>query len=77
MPKKAKVCAFDLKGLVGIAVRNAGNHAAKPAARWAHVMRTFAVGSGTAHALCRSYDVDPEEVRGTWPPCPHCGDGGR
>lgn len=30
--------------------------------RWVIVMEVFAVGSTVAHALCREFDLDPDEV---------------
>lgn len=33
--------------------------------RWSHVGRIFSIGSGSATALCRRFDLDPDEVVGT------------
>ena len=49
--------------LVGNAVRNAGDHGLTRL-RWAAVADVLAVGSTTAHALCRRFGLDPEETVG-------------
>lgn len=55
-------CEFTERELLGRAVRNA-----KPKnrnsykARWIVIKSTFGVGSGVANALCREFDLDPDE----------------
>lgn len=31
-------------------------------ARWVRVMKTFGCGSSVAYALCREFELDPDEV---------------
>ena len=56
--RHAKECGDSDKGLVERAVRNA-SLPGQP--RWVAVKRTFAVGSTSAHALCRRFGLDPDE----------------
>lgn len=50
------------KELVERAVRNAKARKTGKHVRWAAVVDTFGVGSTSAIALCRRFDVDPEKM---------------
>ncbi len=53
------------------AVRNAGHHARKRTSRWVHVMEMLGFGSTSAHAMCRRFGMDPDEIAGG---CSECED---
>jgi hypothetical protein len=57
--------------LVENAVRNA-HHRHPKGARWGHVTKALAVGSGSAIQLCERFGLDPEEQVGVEDD-PHCG----
>ena len=54
----------SLPDLLRRAMKNIGRGSCEERPRWFFVSKIFAVGSTTAYSLCRSLDVDPEEVVG-------------
>jgi len=54
---------FNERDLIGRVMRTAKpvkhKHAGTP--RWGWVSKTFTVGSSVAYALCREFQLDPEE----------------
>lgn len=57
--------------ILGNVIRQAGRDRRVRGPRWAAVSELCAVGSTTAHALCRRFGVDPDEKVGG----PRCGCG--
>lgn len=55
----------ELERLLWGAVANAGRLSSERKPRWAHVADALGVGSTKAHELCRRFDVDPDEERGS------------
>lgn len=47
--------------LVERAVKNARSHDCGESPRWVAVMDTFALGSTSAHEMCRAHGLDPDE----------------
>lgn len=58
------------EALVERAVRNAGHGGDWPMCRWSWVGRIFGLGSTSASDLCRHFDLDPDEILGTYPDDP-------
>lgn len=58
--RMATECGDTDDGLVERAVRNAKPTRTRP--RWVVVKAVFAVGSTSAHNLCRRFDLDPDEL---------------
>lgn len=56
--RRAAECGGTDAELVERAVRGA-----KGGPRWVAVKKAFAVGSTSAHNLCRRFGLDPDEVR--------------
>ena len=57
--RRAAECGDTDAGLVERAVRNAK---AEGLPKWAAVRAVFAVGSTSAHALCRRFGIDPDTM---------------
>lgn len=53
-------CTFEM--LAERAVKNARPHKTANSPLWVAMLDTFAVGSTTAHELCRCYDLDPDKI---------------
>ena len=59
----------DDLSLLEWAVMHAGHDAAERSIRWSSVGALFGLGSTSATALCRRFDVDPDEQVGG---CENC-----
>ncbi|WP_254806740.1 hypothetical protein [Pseudomonas syringae] len=55
-------CEFSEHELVGQAVRAATGTHRRGTQRWVAIMDAFCCGSGVAHALCRRFGFDPDEM---------------
>lgn len=53
---------FDEQDLIGRVMQNIRGNSRNPQPRWVLVRDQFAVGSTVSKALCREFDLDPDEV---------------